>query len=90
MSEWELPDEPLEKRLHVTRCEACGDSMLGATRHYCYALRCRLRTRETCGNGHPQNDENIRIVHSTGKRVCRPCEKLAGDAYRARKRGKAA
>lgn len=39
-----------------------------------------------CVHGHPYSGENLRIVATTGARVCRTCELQRGRAYKARKR----
>lgn len=39
-----------------------------------------------CVNGHPYSGENLRLISTTGKRVCRACELERGRRYKARKR----
>ncbi len=39
-----------------------------------------------CKRGHPFDEENTRILRTTGGRICKACERIRSNAYKARKR----
>jgi hypothetical protein len=43
-------------------------------------------SREACPHGHPMTGDNLRIISTTGDRVCKTCERIRAQRYNARKR----
>ena len=74
-------DDPADNRLENLYWGTRSDNLLDAVRNG----RHGYSRRDRCSNGHKYTPEST-YVRRNGSRACRPCQRAANSAYKARKR----